>query len=388
MSRTTLIVKPGSSHTGVGRYALMLERGLRDRGVALTRVAPSIPDIPGAADAVFRRLRVDPRAFLSTYPVWASYPPASVSHLTSQNLASLLLFRRPPGRVVVTVHDIIPYMLRHDRELSSYRTTADQIFDRLAVRGIGRADVLIADSEFTRQSVVTQLRIDPNRIGVIHLGVDHETFRRTSVPAAIYDRYGLVPERRYLIYAGSEDPRKNLKSLVRALRQLRSTHTDLELIKVGRAHFAQERDRLTTLAEGLGVRQAIHFLDDVPEDDLPLLYNLASVCVFPSLYEGFGFPVLEAMACGTPVVCANASSLPELVGDAALTFDHGPDEVLEIVRLVDLVLSNQDTHQQLRLRGLARVSSFQWADCARRTLDAYAPGHAGADVTAWSGGLP
>src|SRR4051812_28790638 len=109
MRRTALIVKPGSSHTGVGRYARMLERGLRDCGVELRRAEPSVPPIPRAVDSVLRRTGVDARTFLSTYPVWASYPPADIYHLTSQNLASLLLARRPPGRVVITIHDILPY---------------------------------------------------------------------------------------------------------------------------------------------------------------------------------------------------------------------------------------------------------------------------------------
>lgn len=369
--RTALVVKPGAPHTGVGRYARMLEQGLRDAGTDVVRVEPSAPPLPGVAAAALRRMGVDIRTFLLNYPVRATFPQADLFHFTSQNLASLLHARRPSGRIVVTIHDIIPYMLRNDRELCSYRTIADRMFDRLAVRGIRRADVLIADSEYTRQSVVEHLGIAPERLSVVHLGVDHLTFREMSVPAAVYERYGLSPTRPYILYAGSEDPRKNLSSLVRALKRIRMTHPDLELIKVGRAYFDVERQRLIALARKLDVDHAIHFVDEVPELDLPLLYNLAAVCVIPSLYEGFGFPVLEAMACGTPVVCIKASSLPELAGGAALLAAPGPDEALEIASLVDRILADVDLRRRLRSTGLARASQFQWERCVRQTYDAY-----------------
>ena len=364
--RTALIAKPGPLWTGVGRYVEMLEAGLRRQGVDVLRVAPVVPPLPLASDALLRRLGADLPAFFSTYPIWARHPPADVYHLTSQNLASLLFFRPPRGTVVVTVHDIIPYMLRRSPGLTPYRTVADRLFDRLAMAGLKRASRLIADLHYTRRCLVEHLGLAPETIAVVHLGIDHEHFRPRPAPEAVRAQYGLPAGRRYLIYVGSEDPRKDLATLIRALAEVRRAHRDVHLVKVGRAHFARERRRLCGLADGLGIRSAVHFLDDVPERQLPLLYNLAHVCVMPSLYEGFGLPVLEAMACGTPVVCARAASLPELVGEAGLYFRPASSSGLAaaVVRL----LEHPDLYDGARGRGLARARSFGWDRTTRRTL--------------------
>jgi glycosyltransferase involved in cell wall biosynthesis len=367
--KVALIAKPGGPNTGVGRYVQMLHSGLREAGVDAVRVAPTVLPLPNACYSLLRRLGMDLRTFLIHYPLWAKYPQADVYHLTSQNLASLLLVRRPKGKVVVTVHDIIPYMLRNDPQLSSYRTIADRLFDRIAMAGLKRADRLIAVSQYTKQCVVEHLGIAPEKIAVVYLGIDHERFRPPPVPVAIHERYRLPEGRRYLIYVGSEDPRKNLVTLVRALAQLRFELPDVELIKVGRAHFDRERQRLIELATRLGVRTAIHFLGDVPEDDLPLLYNLADVCVMPSLYEGFGFPVLEAMACGTPVVCADAASLLELVGDAncvvsSLSVDGLADHIQR-------VLLDSGLRTSMIGAGRRRARTFDVARQVEESLDVY-----------------
>jgi glycosyltransferase involved in cell wall biosynthesis len=215
------------------------------------------------------------------------------------------------------------------------------------------------------------LGIAPQKITVVYLGIDHERIRPLPVPVTIRERYGLPESRRYLIYVGSEDPRKNLVTLVRVLAEVRREMPSVELIKIGRAHFGAERLRLIELATQLGVREAIHFLDDVPEDDLPLLYNLADVCVMPSLYEGFGFPVLEAMACGTPVVCAKAASLPELAGDSALLVEPGADATDAFADAVLHILTEPSLHDKLQMDGLDRAASFRWSQTARQVLDVY-----------------
>ena len=367
--RVALIAKPGGAHTGVGRYVQMLHGALSADGAQVERIAPTVPSLPGAAYTAIRRLGPDLRTFFLNYPVAAKYPSADVYHLTSQNLASLLLFRRPPGRVIVTVHDIIPFMVRNDPQFASYRSAADRLFDRMAMVGLKRADALIADSHYTKQSIVDLLKIAPEKIAVAHLGIDHGRFRPLTVPESLAERYGLSRDRRYLIYVGSEDPRKNLTTLVRALPAIRREVPEVALIKVGRAHFEAERRRLLDLAAELDVGAAIHFLDDVQDDDLPLLYNLAAVCVMPSHYEGFGFPVLEAMACGTPVVSARASSLPEIVGDAAIQFD--PNDPRDLAQAVCTLLRDDATRQQKIAAGTAQAAQFTWQRTVARTSDIY-----------------
>ena len=261
------------------------------------RAEPTLPPLPNFSYRALSLIGRDLRAFLTNYPLWSRYPEADTYHLTSQTLASLLLLRRPAGKVVVTVHDIFPYMFRDDPQLRSPYGT-DHLYHRLAMAGLKRADHLIAVSQYTRQCVTERLGIAPEKITVVYSGIDHERFRPLPVTAAARERYALPEGPRYLIYVGSEDPRKNLATLVRALAELRRELPDVELIKVGRSHFERERQRLLELATKLEVRSAIHFLEDVSDQDLPLLYNLADLYVTPSLYEGFGFPVLEAMERG------------------------------------------------------------------------------------------
>lgn len=371
--RVALIAKPGHAATGVGRYVEMLHTRLAAGGVDVVRVAPALPPLPAAAYDGLLRFGADLRAFLRTYPVWARYPPADVYHLTSQNLAALLILRRPPGRVVVTVHDILPHLLRRDPALSPLRRPADQLFDRMAMAGLRRADRLVADSDYTRRCVVEHLGIPASRVAVSHLGIDHSHFRPgAGDPAALRERYALDAGRRYLIYVGSEDPRKNLAALLRALAAARATLPDLCLLKVGRAHFVEERRRLVALADELGLRGAVTFLDDVPEADLPDLYGLAAACVQPSLYEGFGFPLLEAMACGVPSIYARASSLPELAGDAALAFDPwAPGAADELAALICRLIADPALQLRLRAEGLRRAAAFTWERTVAVTFAAY-----------------
>jgi glycosyltransferase involved in cell wall biosynthesis len=172
-----------------------------------------------------------------------------------------------------------------------------------------------------------------------------------------------------LIYVGSEDTRKDLVTLVRALEQVRRELPEVELIKAGRAHCAEERQCLVALAAELGVLKAIHFLEDVPEEDLPQLYNLAELYVTPSPYEGFGFPLLEAMACGTPVVYADAGSLPEIAGSAGIAV--APTNADSLARGVLSVLRQRDKQSALRAAGRERAASFTWTASTQSILAVY-----------------
>src|SRR6185437_3188626 len=265
---------------------------------------------------------------------------------------------------------IIPYMLRHQPRLSSYRTVADRIFDRLAMVGLKRAHLLIAVSEDTRRCLVEHLGISAARIEVVWQGIDHARFRPESQLVAVRERYRLPAGPRYLIYVGSEDPRKDLATLLRALALVRTEMRDVELVKVGRAHFDRERRQLIELAYQLGIRGAVHFLDDVVEDDLPSLYNLADVAVMPSRYEGFGLPALEAMACGRPLVYACAGSLPEIVGEAGIPVAPGNPESL--ARTLVGLLGDPEQRRALGRLGRDRAGSFTWQRTARGTISAYA----------------
>ena len=371
LGRVALIAKPGNTNTGVGRYTHTLQMELQAAGVVAQRIAPDVPPLPEVGYTLLRRAGLDARTFLMNYPLWARYPATDVYHLMSQNLASLLLFQRPRGNVVVTVHDIIPFMLRNNQQFGAYRSAAERFFDRLAMAGLRRADYLIADSHYTKHCLECHLNIAPERIQVVPLGIDHAQFQPVTVTAALRERHGLPEGHRYLISVGSEDPRKNLDTLIAALAAVRRTVPNVELIKVGRAHFIQERQKLIGLADQLGIRSAIHWLDDVPESDLAALYSLADVCAMPSLYEGFGFPVLESMACGTPVVCMNAASLPELIGAAGLLVPNGPHAVADFAAALLRLLCDEQASSALREAGYAQAARFQWAATASQMVDIY-----------------
>jgi glycosyltransferase involved in cell wall biosynthesis len=368
VGRVALITERSGPRTGIGRYVQMLYSGLEAAGVDVVQAMPRLPQLPNVSYRIFGLLGRDLQAFLTNYPMWSAYPEADVYHLATQTLASLLLFRRPKGRVVVTVHDIFPYMLRKDSQLRSPYGT-DHFYHRLAMAGLRRADHLIAVSHYTKRCLVEILGLPPERITVVYHGIEHERFRPLPVSEAIRERYGLPAGRPYLIYVGSEDPRKNLKTLVSALARVRRELPGVELIKVGRSHFEWERQRLMELATELGVRAALRMLEDVPEDDLPLLYNLADLYVTPSLYEGFGFPVLEAMACGTPAVCVKAGSVPEIVGSAGVQVV--PFDVETLASTVVALLRDSERRSQLRLRGQRNAAGFTWSATVEKTTAVY-----------------
>ncbi len=151
--RVALIAKPGNEATGVGRYTSELRNALEALGHEVILVHPTAPLPKMLVRAARRLLGWDLEAFFSNYPVGASYPKADIYHITSQNLATLLLTHRPPGKVVVTVHDIIPWLVRDDPELRIYDHRVAEWFDRLALAGLRRADALVADSTFTQASL-------------------------------------------------------------------------------------------------------------------------------------------------------------------------------------------------------------------------------------------
>jgi glycosyltransferase involved in cell wall biosynthesis len=178
-------------------------------------------------------------------------------------------------------------------------------------------------------------------------------------------RYGVEPP--YILYVGSLEKRKNLPRLLQAYARLRQDLPGWKLVIVG-ARKWKSAPIFDTLSR-LGLEPYVHFTGFVEEDDLPALYNGADLFCFPSLYEGFGLPVLEAMACGTPVVTSSTSSLPEVAGEAALLVD--PYDVEAIAAAMRRVLSDPELAQDLRARGLARAAQFTWERTARETIAVY-----------------
>lgn len=359
--RLQLVTKPTSPRTGLGRYAAELEQGLRRAGVEVRRAEPRTR-LPGPATALGRRLGYDLATFVGSYPLRAETRPGWLTFLTSQTLATLLLTQRLPRPVVVMVHDILPYLLRDDPALRTYGHRVDRLMDAAAMRGLRRADHLVTNSEYTKRTVVETLGVPPERIEAIPLGVDTERFRPLPVPTAFRDRYGLPEGERYVLAVGSDDPRKNLPALLRAMATVARAVPAVSLVKVGAPAFAAHRRRNLELVEALGIGSVVRWIDEVSEEDLPLFYNLADLFALPSTFEGFGFPVLEALACGTPVVAARRASIPELVGDVVPLVEEPTPEALAGAIVATLAAPRPDTAPLV-----AWARSFTWQRTADRT---------------------
>jgi len=232
-----------------------------------------------------------------------------------------------------------------------------------------RALRVIVPSECTRRDVVSLLGVPEERIRVVPLGVSahFRPIEDAAEIAAVRRRYGL-PEL-YVLYVGNLEPKKNLPHLIRALAASRRTgRLTHRLVIAGRKawHTAELRRTIRTYR----LHDAVVFPGEIRESDLPALYSGASLFVFPSLYEGFGLPPLEAMACGTPVVATRAGALPEVLGNAALLLSSGDVRQLRIA--MEKVMNNRFLRNSLRARGIERAKRFTWENTARKTLDVYA----------------
>jgi glycosyltransferase involved in cell wall biosynthesis len=225
---------------------------------------------------------------------------------------------------------------------------------------------VITDSQASKADIVRFLRVPPQKVHVVSEGVA-QAFRPTSAHKVerIRGRYRLPHE--YILFVGSVEKRKNLVGLLHAYAKLTASGRHSPLVVAGSAN--RRYPELSKVLQELDLEQDAIFAGYMPERDLPALYSGATLFVFPSLYEGFGLPPLEAMACGTPVVCSNAASLPEVVGDAALMTD--PTDVEGLAAAMFRVLTQPDLAADLRQRGLARAAQFTWERTAHDTLAVY-----------------
>jgi glycosyltransferase involved in cell wall biosynthesis len=230
------------------------------------------------------------------------------------------------------------------------------------------ADAIVTVSHSARRDLLRLHGVAPERVTVVHeaAGPGFEPIADRSRLARIRMRYAL-PER-FVLYVGAIEPRKNLPRLMDAFAAARARGMPHELVCVGPYGWSS-RD-LYEQIDRLGLRRVVHFTGYVPVEDLPVIYNLGELFVFPSLYEGFGLPVVEAMACGTPVITANTSSLEEIAGGAAETVDPHDTDALSAAMTV--VAGDGERRRDLSARGLARAREFSWSRTARQMLGLYA----------------
>jgi glycosyltransferase involved in cell wall biosynthesis len=302
--------------------------------------------------------------------VWEQITCPRAARAEGADLLHIPYFAPPmisPVPTVVTIQDVIPLRLPAYRPAGKVR-----FYMELAAKAAHRATMVIAISNHAKKDIMDVLHIPEERIRVIYqaIGPEYRPVADSEKIRTARERYGL--RERYIFYIGGLDQRKNVRQLVRAFAHLQAQlhDTDLQLFISGNPDkqkgplFPDPRP----VAADLGMSGKIIYRF-VEEEDKPAIYSGASLFVFPSIYEGFGLPPLEAMGCGLPVICSNRTSLPEVVGDAAILID--PDNVQALVEAMRDVLTNEALQAKLRARSLERAKLFSWHKTAQETLAIY-----------------
>ncbi|MEM7062885.1 MAG: glycosyltransferase family 1 protein [Cyanobacteria bacterium P01_B01_bin.77] len=253
-------------------------------------------------------------------------------------------------RSVVTVHDLIP--LRFAQQFSAHLVG---YFRYYVSRVVMQAEHVLCDSVTTADDLIEFYGIPASKITPVLLAYDREHFRPCR-----------QDPKKYFLYIGRQDPHKNLSRLIDAFQHAHQLNKDLELWLVGPTD-KRYTPLLLEQAQATGVKNSIRFLDYVPYDELPQLISNAIALVFPSLWEGFGLPPLEAMACGTPVITSNLASLPEVVGDAAVLID--PYNIEELADAMSIVANDSQLQKTLQIAGLKQAQKFTWEKTGQQTVD-------------------
>jgi glycosyltransferase involved in cell wall biosynthesis len=264
-------------------------------------------------------------------------------------------------RRVVTVHDLI-----YARFPDAHAGIRDMGMKALVPRAARRSDRVIVDSQSTREDLMRLVGIPPERIDVVPLGLGTVQREAPLSERELRARFD-IGERRVLLSLSAKRPHKNLQALIGALARLPAEGRPVLVLP---GYATAHESELLEFARAAGVEPDVRFLGWCAGEEIEGLWAIAEAFVFPSLYEGFGLPVLEAMARGVPVACSNASSLPEVAGDAALLFD--PHDQGAIAEALGRLLDDPALREELRRRGLARVQEFSWERAARLTLESYA----------------
>lgn len=268
------------------------------------------------------------------------------------------------GKVVVTIHDLISVFFGHNIPFWSR-----QFFGRWMPFTYRFADHLIAVSQHTKKDAIKVLGIPEEKITVIHEAADekYQLITESNVIATIRRKYQIGDDP-FILHVGTLEPRKNLPFLVRAFALAKKDRQLPEkLVITGKKGWYYEG--LFQLVDELKLNEEIIFTGYVEDDDLPAIYNAAKLFAFPSLYEGFGLPPLEAMASGTPVISSNTSSMPEVVGEAGILLP--PENEQAWAEAMTRVLTDEKLWQSMREQGLAQAKKFSWSKCARETIAVY-----------------
>ncbi|MEM6280844.1 MAG: glycosyltransferase family 1 protein [Chloroflexota bacterium] len=359
---------------GIGRYVRELVRELAQQDgttdyrlfVAGAR-STQLPTVPGS-NFCWKNITLSTRWLAR---IWhRARLPLPVEHFTGDvSIFHATDFVLPPTRpdtkTLLTVHDL---SFVQTPETAAPRLRA--YLNRVVPRSIQNADHILADSAATKQDIVSIYGTEPEKITVLLSGVNHGRFAPVtdiSILKAMRSRYGIDERSPYIFSIGTVQPRKNYSRLVEAITRIRRNDTPVNLVIAGGQGWLE--DEFYRTVDNLNAHDYVRMIGFANDDDLAALYSGAICTAFVSLYEGFGFPVLESMACGTPVITSNVSSLPEVAGDVAPMVD--PYNTDEITAAIQRILSNADYRYTLHERGLQHIQQFTWARSAATLRETY-----------------
>lgn len=296
------------------------------------------------------------RQILNDYYFYANKIPNGfdIYHFTNQGMANYM--KKVNGKKVITVHDVAPYLHKGKSFVQDYLTK--RIF-----KNIQSADKVVAISENTKNEVIKYLGIDKNKIDVVYNGITQDKFKILKNKKELKKKLNCV-NNHVIITVGHDEPRKNYNQLFYVFKILKQKYPDLLLFCIG--HKSPQTDKNL---ENLGIKDSVRFMYGFDETGMCELYNIADLFVTLSLYEGFGLPPVEAMACGVPVISSNLSSLPEVVGNGGILLD--PNDTDKVVNQCVKVLENKKLSKTLIEKGLKQAKKFTWENCAKEYLKIY-----------------
>ncbi|MFC1647656.1 glycosyltransferase family 4 protein [Patescibacteria group bacterium] len=286
-----------------------------------------------------------------------------VKHIMFGEEAFMLNFL-PRKKTIVSCLDLIPLVVK------GASSRKFRWFVKWAYKGMKKATLIIANSQYTKNDIIKHLKVPEEKITVAYPPVQEQFKVEEEAPESFFMVHGLVPDKKYLLTVGALDlPRKNIENLLRAFKIFRRKYVDVHLLLVGYTTLKGEIKGLTRKIKSMGLSGSVHIIRNVPDEELVAFYNMAHIFVFPSLYEGFGLPPLEAMACGTPVVASDASSIPEALGDCALFCD--PRDPHSIADQITRLLEDEDLYDKMLAKGLKQAEKYSWQKYADATFEVY-----------------
>lgn len=360
--------------TGIERFALNISREIcRIEPVATVVSSRKISDIPKAqvSRLLFLANSLMPR---HEYLLRALWDQTVFRSIVAGHAPDILFFPIQDGllypsvKQIVTVHDLHYLHFGNSlpdcsQEIPAFRT---KLYQYKMPHILKRSAAVVAVSESTKQDIVAAFGINPDKIHVVYNGYDESLFRVIENPQPTLDRYELQSGK-YFLFVGSILKHKNISRLVQAFARL---ECEAKLVIAGVCKDVACLEEIKSTAAGLGLSAArLRYLDYVPDEDLPYLYSGARAFILPSLHEGFGVPIIEAMACGTPVITSNCSAMPEVAGGAALLID--PHSIESLTAAMGEILHNSGQVNALRTAGIERARTFRWSNSAQKLYDVF-----------------